>query len=81
MLFQPILLKPADLYQVFFQYNLESQPDLKHLQNPEMMLGSSQDLLIWDEIQEMPEIFIVLRVRGDQGLLRILNCQRDIWVG
>ncbi len=47
-------------------FDLESQPDLKRLQNPEMMLGSLQDLIILDEIQEMPEIFPVLRVLVDR---------------
>ena len=49
---------------VFF--DLESQVDLNRLQNPQLMLGSLQDLVIIDEIQEMPELFRVLRVLVDR---------------
>ena len=47
-------------------YDLESQPDLIRLQNPEMMLSSHQGLVILDEIQNKPELFSVLRVLVDQ---------------
>lgn len=47
-------------------FDLESQPDLMRLQNPEMMLGSLKDIIILDEIQEMPELFSVLRVIADR---------------
>jgi uncharacterized protein len=47
-------------------FDLESQPDLRRLQNPELMLGSLQGLVILDEIQEMPELFKVLRVLVDR---------------
>jgi len=47
-------------------FDLESQIDLNRLQNPQLMLGSLQDLVIIDEIQEMPELFRVLRVLVDR---------------
>ncbi len=49
---------------VFF--DLESQLDLNRLQNPQLMLGSLQNIVIIDEIQEMPELFRVLRVLVDR---------------
>jgi len=49
---------------VFF--DLESQPDRQRLQNPELVLGSLAGLVILDEIQEMPELFRVLRVLVDR---------------
>jgi predicted AAA+ superfamily ATPase len=47
-------------------FDLESQLDLNRLQNPELMLGSLQDLVIIDEAQAMPELFRVLRVLVDR---------------
>jgi predicted AAA+ superfamily ATPase len=47
-------------------FDLESEPDLRRLQNPELMLGSLKDLVILDEIQVMPELFNVLRVLVDR---------------
>lgn len=47
-------------------FDLESQPDIKRLQNPEMMLGSADNLVIIDEIQKMPGLFPVLRVLADR---------------
>lgn len=47
-------------------FDLESQIDLNRLQNPQLMLGSLQDFVIIDEIQEMPELFRVLRVLVDR---------------
>jgi predicted AAA+ superfamily ATPase len=47
-------------------FDLESQPDRRRLQNPELMLGSLQGLVILDEIQLMPELFNVLRVLVDR---------------
>jgi predicted AAA+ superfamily ATPase len=47
-------------------FDLESQPDLRRLQNPELMLGSLRGITILDEIQEMPELFKVLRVLVDR---------------
>jgi len=49
---------------VFF--DLESQPDLRRLQNPEMVLGSLSGLVIIDEIQSLPGLFRVLRVLVDR---------------
>ena len=48
------------------RFDLESQPDLRRLQNPEMMLGPLQGVVILDEIQVMPELFNVLRVLVDR---------------
>ncbi|MDY6972944.1 MAG: ATP-binding protein [Thermodesulfobacteriota bacterium] len=47
-------------------FDLESQPDLQRLQNPELMLGGIQGLVVLDEIQVMPELFQVLRVLVDR---------------
>ena len=47
-------------------FDLESQLDLNRLQNPQLMLGSLQGLVVIDEIQAMPELFRVLRVLVDR---------------
>ena len=47
-------------------FDLESQPDIRRLQNPELALGSLEGLVILDEIQQMPELFSVLRVLVDR---------------
>jgi len=47
-------------------FDLESQPDLQRLQNPEMVLGSLEGIVILDEIQRLPELFNVLRVLVDR---------------
>ncbi len=47
-------------------FDLESIPDQRRLQNPELMLGSLAGLVILDEIQLMPELFSVLRVLVDR---------------
>jgi hypothetical protein len=47
-------------------FDLESAPDRQRLQNPELMLGSLEGLLVLDEIQGMPELFRVLRVLVDR---------------
>jgi len=47
-------------------FDLESQLDLNRLQNPHLMLGSLQGLVVIDEIQAMPELFRVLRVLVDR---------------
>ncbi len=47
-------------------FDLESQPDLRRLQNPELILGALRGIVILDEIQEMPELFRVLRVVADR---------------
>ena len=48
-------------------FDLESQPDLKRLQNPELVLGPLQGLVILDEIQVVPELFRTLRVLADRS--------------
>jgi len=48
------------------RFDLESLPDLRRLQNPELMLGSLQGIVILDEIQVMPELFNVLRILVDR---------------
>ena len=47
-------------------FDIESLPDRRRLQNPELMLGSLTDLVVLDEIQVMPELFQVLRVLVDR---------------
>ena len=47
-------------------FDLESQPDLRRLQNPELMLGSLKGIAILDEVQVMPELFNVLRTLVDR---------------
>ena len=47
-------------------FDLESQPDLQRLQNPELLLGSLVGIVILDEIQVLPELFKVLRVLVDR---------------
>ena len=48
-------------------FDLESQPDVRRLQNPELVLGSLRGLVVLDEIQNMPELFGVLRVLVDRS--------------
>ena len=47
-------------------FDLESLPDQRRLQNPEMVLGALAGLVILDEIQIMPDLFRVLRVLVDK---------------
>lgn len=47
-------------------FDIESVPDQRRLQNPEMVLGGLIGLVILDEIQERPELFQVLRVLVDR---------------
>ncbi len=47
-------------------FDLESQPDLRRLQNPELMLGPLEGLVVLDEVQIMPTLFNVLRVLVDR---------------
>lgn len=47
-------------------FDIESVPDQRRLQNPEMVLGGLTGLVILDEIQERPELFQVLRVLVDR---------------
>ena len=48
-------------------FDLESQADRRRLQNPEMMLGALEGVIVLDEIQQMPELFSVLRVLADRS--------------
>jgi predicted AAA+ superfamily ATPase len=52
-------------------FDLESQPDLMRLQNPELVLGSIEGTAIIDEIQVMPKLFNVLRVLVDRPSSRV----------
>jgi len=47
-------------------FDLESQPDLRRLENPEMMLGLAPGVVILDEVQVMPDLYSVLRVLADR---------------
>ncbi|HNS37680.1 MAG TPA: ATP-binding protein [Anaerolineaceae bacterium] len=47
-------------------FDLESVPDQRRLQNPNLVLADLTGLVVLDEIQSMPEIFNVLRVRVDR---------------
>jgi predicted AAA+ superfamily ATPase len=48
-------------------FDLESQPDVKRLQNPEMVLDALKGLVVLDEIQAMPSLFKTLRVMADRA--------------
>ncbi len=58
-------------------FDLESLPDHRRLQNPELVLGSLQGLVVLDEIQQLPELFSTLRVLVD----RLDNQARFIFLG
>ena len=47
-------------------FDLESTPDQRRLQNPELVLGNLEGLVILDEIQQMPDLFSTLRVLVDR---------------
>jgi predicted AAA+ superfamily ATPase len=47
-------------------FDLESQADRLRLQNPEMMLGALEGVIVLDEIQRMPDLFNALRVLSDR---------------
>lgn len=47
-------------------FDLDSQPDLRRLQNPEMALGAATGLVVLDEIQDHPALFDTLRVLVDR---------------
>lgn len=47
-------------------FDLESQPDRRRLQNPELVLGPLTGLIVLDEIQHLPELFSVLRILVDR---------------
>ncbi|MDO9348270.1 MAG: ATP-binding protein [Anaerolineales bacterium] len=47
-------------------FDLESVPDQRRRQNPEMVLGALDGLVVLDEIQTIPELFQVLRILVDR---------------
>lgn len=47
-------------------FDLESRQDMQRLQNPELVLGALEGLVVIDEIQVMPVLFNVLRVLVDR---------------
>ncbi len=47
-------------------FDLESVPDQRRLENPELVLGDLEGLVILDEIQFIPSLFQVLRVLVDR---------------
>lgn len=47
-------------------FDLESLPDRRRLENPELALGGLKGLVVLDEIQVLPELFPVLRVLADR---------------
>jgi predicted AAA+ superfamily ATPase len=47
-------------------FDLESLPDRRQLQNPELVLENVDGLVVLDEIQRMPELFGTLRVLVDR---------------
>jgi uncharacterized protein len=44
-------------------FDLEPQPDLRRLQNPELVLGDVKGLAVLDEIQVQPDLFPFLSFR------------------
>ena len=47
-------------------FDLESAPDERRLENPELALGRLRGLVVLDEIQRLPHLFNVLRVLADR---------------
>jgi predicted AAA+ superfamily ATPase len=47
-------------------FDLESLPDRRQLENPQLVLGELEGLIILDEIQVLPELFETLRVLVDR---------------
>lgn len=56
----------SEQHQAIF-FDIQSLPDQRRLQNPELMLGRLSGLVVLDEIQEMPELFQTLRVLVDRA--------------
>ncbi|MBE3088195.1 MAG: ATP-binding protein, partial [Chloroflexi bacterium] len=54
----------SDRHPTYF--DLESEPDRRRLQNPELALGAVRGLVVLDEIQAFPSLFNVLRVLVDR---------------
>ena len=55
----------------FHFFDLESPKDLARLQEPELALGRLDGLVVLDEVQQLPEIFRVLRVLVDRPERRV----------
>lgn len=47
-------------------FDLESEPDVRRLANPELVLGELRGLVVLDEIQRRPGLFNALRVLADR---------------
>ena len=47
-------------------FDLESEPDIRRLANPELVLGGLEGLVVLDEMQLMPQLFSALRVLVDR---------------
>ena len=47
-------------------FDLESAPDVRRLDNPELVLGGLGGLVVLDEIQRLPRLFTALRVLADR---------------
>lgn len=47
-------------------FDLDSIPDQRRLQNPELVLGNLEGLVVLDEVQRMPELFGTLRILVDR---------------
>lgn len=47
-------------------FDLEWEPDLRRLDNPELALGDLEGLIVLDEVQRLPRLFNVLRVLADR---------------
>ncbi|RME26692.1 MAG: ATP-binding protein [Deltaproteobacteria bacterium] len=60
-MFADTLSQPVDFF------DLESLPDQRRLQNPELVLGKAEGLVVLDEIQVMPSLFSTLRVLADRS--------------
>ena len=48
-------------------FDLESEPDVRRLTNPELALSGLEGLVVLDEIQRMPQLFNALRVLVDRA--------------
>ena len=48
-------------------FDLESEPDVRRLANPELVLGGLDGLVVLDEIQRMPRVFNALRILVDRA--------------
>jgi predicted AAA+ superfamily ATPase len=59
------------LAEPYHFFDLESPKDLARLQEPELALGRLDGLVVLDEVQQLPEIFRVLRVLVDRPETRV----------